>query len=382
MPSRTSPSSAAGRSGWRARGAPRSAACACACSTRASRARGTSPPGCSRPSPRRSFGEERAARAEPARRRRLPGVLRGAGGRVRAATPACARPARSSSPATATRPRSSTALLAVPPAARARRRAAAARARPAAPSRRWRPTVRLALDVAGDHSVDPRRLVAALAAAVERRGRGAARAARRATGLAVEGERVTGVELAGGETRRRRHRRGRGRRARRRGSTACRRGARVPVRPVKGQVLRLRDPGGPGLIDAQRPHAATPTSSRAATAATCSARRWRSGAWTRRRPRAACSSCCATSSEVVPGVLELEIEERRSPACAPRRRTTCPRSAPARWTGCTGRRATSATASCSSGLSGELVAAALCGEPLPAWAAAAPTRSASRGVPA
>ena len=54
------------------------------------------------------------------------------------------------------------------------------------------PTVRLALDVAGDHSVDPRRLVAALA-----RGRRACAAAapRR---LRVEDDRVTGVELEDG----------------------------------------------------------------------------------------------------------------------------------------------------------------------------------------
>ena len=53
--------------------------------------------------------------------------------------------------------------------------------------------------------------------------------------------------------------------------------ARVPVRPVKGQVLRLRDPHGPGLVTG-RSAGATATSSRARTAATSSAPRWRSGA--------------------------------------------------------------------------------------------------------
>src|SRR5688500_12936600 len=59
------------------------------------------------------------------------------------------------------------------------------------------PTVRLALAVEGDHSVDPRRLVAALAEAVERTG-AEVRARTRVAGIAVEGERVTGVALEDG----------------------------------------------------------------------------------------------------------------------------------------------------------------------------------------
>src|SRR3954468_15541381 len=50
------------------------------------------------------------------------------------------------------------------------------------------PTVRLALDIAGDHSIDPRRLVAALARVFT----GTVVTARVA-GLVVAGERVTGV---------------------------------------------------------------------------------------------------------------------------------------------------------------------------------------------
>ena len=60
----------------------------------------------------------------------------------------------------------------------------------------------------------------------------------------------------------------------------ARAGARA-VRPVKGQILRLHDPAGPGLLTRvlrMRPA----TSSRAATAGTCSARRWRSAGSTRR----------------------------------------------------------------------------------------------------
>src|SRR3954462_1557106 len=101
------------------------------------------------------------------------------------------------------------------------------------------PTIRLALEIESDHSVDPRKLVAALRRKVE-----PVRA--RVVGLRVAGERVTGVltdagtvaaeqvvVAAGVDVARLRmpeH-------------------ARVPVRPVKGQVLRLNDPHGAGLVE-------------------------------------------------------------------------------------------------------------------------------------
>jgi glycine oxidase len=106
------------------------------------------------------------------------------------------------------------------------------------------PTVRLALDVPGDHCADPRAVVLALAEAARRAG------VTLRTGSAVEriehrGGRVTGVGLAGGEVVH----------ARRVVAAA---GAwsgaidglpRIPLRPVKGQILRLRDPAGPGLLE-------------------------------------------------------------------------------------------------------------------------------------
>ena len=108
------------------------------------------------------------------------------------------------------------------------------------------PALRLALDVPGDHAVDPRLLVAALARAAE----GAGAVLR--PGIAVErvehdGGRVTGVALAGGE---------RVAAAQVVVAAGAWSGApiglpeeaRVPVRPVKGQTLRLRDPEGPGLL--------------------------------------------------------------------------------------------------------------------------------------
>jgi glycine oxidase len=108
------------------------------------------------------------------------------------------------------------------------------------------PTLRLALEVPGDHCVDPRRVVAALARAADAAGvRTLAPAA--VARLRLADRRVVGVELAGGEL------------------LAARRvvvaagawsgelaglpaEAQIPVRPVKGQILRLRDPAGPGLL--------------------------------------------------------------------------------------------------------------------------------------
>jgi glycine oxidase len=110
------------------------------------------------------------------------------------------------------------------------------------------PTVRLAIEAPDDHSVDPRLVLTALRRACETAGvliREHAPVesveldgpAERVTGLILGGnERVSAerVVLAAGAW------------------TAQIAGlppdARVPVRPVKGQILRLRDPSGPGLL--------------------------------------------------------------------------------------------------------------------------------------
>lgn len=108
------------------------------------------------------------------------------------------------------------------------------------------PTVRLALDVPGDHCADPRAVMLALAQAALRAG------VKLRTGCAVKrveqrGGQVTGAGLAGGEVVRARH-------------VVVAAGAwsgaidglpRIPLRPVKGQIVRLRDPGhrpGRGLL--------------------------------------------------------------------------------------------------------------------------------------
>ncbi len=110
------------------------------------------------------------------------------------------------------------------------------------------PAVRLALLADGDHAVDPRRLVAALLAAalaadVEVRSTAAATAV-----LTAADGTVSGVRLRDGET-----------------LAALQvviaagswsgaiegipESQRVPIHPVKGQIIRLHDPAGPGLLN-------------------------------------------------------------------------------------------------------------------------------------
>lgn len=109
------------------------------------------------------------------------------------------------------------------------------------------PALRLALDVPSDHAVDPRALVPALAQAVRRAG-GEIRqqTAAAALDLTPDGA-VAGVTLVDGSR-----------------VPAARvvvaagvwsptiagipDAARVPLRPVKGQIMRLHDPAGPGLL--------------------------------------------------------------------------------------------------------------------------------------
>jgi glycine oxidase len=109
------------------------------------------------------------------------------------------------------------------------------------------PTLRLGLEIPDDHAIDPRALTAALQTAFERAG-GTLLCETEAGELELDGDRVTGVRLAGGDL-----------------LVADRvviaagpwsgqlRGlpdrARVPIRPVKGQIVSLHDPAGPGLLE-------------------------------------------------------------------------------------------------------------------------------------
>jgi glycine oxidase len=110
-------------------------------------------------------------------------------------------------------------------------------------------TVRLALEAPEDHSVDPRLVLGALKRACLSSGvvlRERAPVAR--VDVDGSGARVTGVTLASAERVNAEH-------------VVVAAGAwveqieglspdaRVPIRPVKGQILRLRDPAGPGLLE-------------------------------------------------------------------------------------------------------------------------------------
>lgn len=109
------------------------------------------------------------------------------------------------------------------------------------------PHLRAALHVADDHAADPRLLHAALRAAARDAGV-EIRAGADVERISLDDGRASGVVLADGTTVAA-------------GQVVVAAGswsgaalglpepARVPVRPVKGQLLRLRDPDGPGLLD-------------------------------------------------------------------------------------------------------------------------------------
>ncbi len=108
------------------------------------------------------------------------------------------------------------------------------------------PSLRLALELPSDHAIDPRALTATLADAVVRAG-GVLCEGAEVAGVECGDDRVKAVMLAGGRR------------------IACEqvvmaagawsgqiaglpRGAEVPLRPVKGQILHMHDPAGPGLL--------------------------------------------------------------------------------------------------------------------------------------
>ncbi|MDQ6836061.1 MAG: glycine oxidase ThiO [Actinomycetota bacterium] len=108
------------------------------------------------------------------------------------------------------------------------------------------PALRLALAISGDHAIDPRRLAAVLTSALTRAG-GELWEQTTVAGLTYTAGRAGGVELDDG-------------RELSAGAVVIAAGpwsgwlgdlpgARAPwLRPVKGQILRLHDPAGPGLL--------------------------------------------------------------------------------------------------------------------------------------
>jgi glycine oxidase len=171
------------------------------------------------------------------------------------------------------------------------------------------PSIRMALELPDDHAVDPRRVCAALAAAARAAG-ASLRESAEVTRVLVHHGRVSGVQLRDGS------------------SLGAERvivaagcwsgdegllpdGAGVPVRPVKGQILRLRDRSGPGLLsavirrksiylvprgDGRYVRGATTEEQGFDTSVTAGA------VW----------ELIRDAAEVVPGVLELELEQAQA----------------------------------------------------------------------
>jgi glycine oxidase len=228
------------------------------------------------------------------------------------------------------------------------------------------PTVRLALDVPGDHSVDPRRMVAALRTAFERAG-GEYRRGRVAA--AFDG----GVRLGDGEVVRA------GRVLIATGTGAIEAPDPVPVRPVKGQIMRLRDPRGPGLIErtvrGPQAYLVPRDDGGYVLGATMEERGYDTA------PTAGgVYELLRDMSELVPGVLELDVEELRA-GLRPGTPDNLPAIGPGTTDGLLWATGHFRNGILLAPLTAELIADAACGEPLPEWAAGVDPRRFA-GVPA
>jgi glycine oxidase len=234
------------------------------------------------------------------------------------------------------------------------------------------PTVRLALDVPGDHSADPRRLVAALTTAVQRAG-GEIRHGARVTQVLWQGDRVSGVRLADGETL-----------AVPRVVLAA--GAwsgevdvpdPVPVRPVKGQIMRLHDPRGPGLVERtirtpQGGYLVARGDGRYVLGATVEERGFETA------PTAGgVFELVRDLSEVIPGVLELELDEVAA-GLRPGSPDNVPSIGPGALEGLVWATGHYRNGILLAPLTAALVADMLTGHELPEWAAAADPRRFSK----
>lgn len=110
------------------------------------------------------------------------------------------------------------------------------------------PTIRAALDVPDDHAIDPRRLCAALVEAI-RRGGGEVLSGAGVKAVTSAAGRVDGVTLLDGSAVAAGHVViAAGVWSDTISGVAAAAGDRPRIRPVKGQILRLRDPAGPGLL--------------------------------------------------------------------------------------------------------------------------------------
>jgi len=240
------------------------------------------------------------------------------------------------------------------------------------------PALRLALHLPDDHAVDPRLLSAALRVALGRAG-GQLRAGAAVEALEVSGERVTGVVLHGGE------RVAAGRVVVAAGAWSGAIGglpeeARLPIRPVKGQILRLRDPAGPGLLDrvlrTENAYLVPRGDGRYVLGGTMEERGFDTSV-----TAGAVLDLLHEVAELVPGVAELELVETSAGL-----RPATPDNAPAIGHGAVDGLVWAAghhrNGVLLAPITAEIAAAALADEPLPALASAfAPTRFAT-AVPA
>jgi glycine oxidase len=149
-------------------------------------------------------------------------------------------------------------------------------------------------------------------------------------------------------------------------------GAALPVRPVKGQVLRLRDPQGPGLVERTIRGAVAYLVPRADGRYVLGATMEERGH--DRTPTAGgLYELLRDMSEVVPGVLELEIAELEAGL-----RPATPDNLPAIGAGALDGLFWAAghfrNGILLAPVTAELIAATLAGEPLPDWAAPADPR--------
>jgi glycine oxidase len=171
------------------------------------------------------------------------------------------------------------------------------------------PTLRAALEVAGDTSADPRLLTQALIAACEVAGvvlRPGSEVARVLTAAGA----VTGLELTGGE-----HIAA--------ATVLVAAGAwsgtvaglppeaAIPVRPVKGQILRLRDPAGPGLAERVLRYEGGYLVPRGDGGYVLGATQEERG-FDMRLTALGAYELLRDAQELVPGLLELEIAELRA----------------------------------------------------------------------
>lgn len=233
------------------------------------------------------------------------------------------------------------------------------------------PTLRAAMHAPEDHAVDPRALLDALAAALLRAG-GELRIGCEVASLEIDGDRVAGVRLTGGER-----------------VTAAvvliaagcwsdsLRGlppeARLPIRPVKGQVLRLRDPAGPGLLErvlrTSEVYVVPRGDDRYVLGATVEERGFDTAV-----TAGALHDLLRDAGDVLPGISELEVEEA-SAGLRPGTPDNAPIIGPGALEGLHWATGHYRNGILLAPITADLVVDALAGEPVPELAAAfAPTR--------